>query len=131
MKLMSDILFKADAKYEEDFAAYQKQKDIDKRHGQASIFDLLGDDLDPVPNAALADRIVKLKQSILEQAQDGHLNWEFDELLYALTENGWFAQFSEKDFRAACKELYAEGQIERISGGRGWSRGTEFTIRLA
>ncbi len=28
IKLMSDILFKADRKYEEDFAAYQKQKEI-------------------------------------------------------------------------------------------------------
>ncbi len=89
------------------------------------MFDLL----ENAPNTEIADRIAKLKQSIFKEGAAGKRQWEFDELRHALMVNGWFAQFSEKDFRAACKELHAEGKIERISDGRGWSRGTEFTIR--
>jgi three-Cys-motif partner protein len=125
MKFMSDILFRADAKYEEDFAAHQQQKQIKKRNGQLSLLDLLTLD----PDVAVNERIGRLKQSILEQGQQGISHWEFEDLLCTLIEGDWFAQFTEKDFRAACKEMYTDGRIERVSPGNGWSRGTEFVIR--
>jgi three-Cys-motif partner protein len=129
MKLMSDILFKADAKYEEDYTAYQDQKEADKHGGQMSMFDLLGTNPDPVPNTVIPDKIARLKDSILEQGEQRKTHWEYDDLFCTLIENGWFAQFLDKDFRVACKELHTDEKIERISSGKGWSRGTEFIIR--
>ncbi len=129
IKIMSDILYKADTKYEEDFAAYQKQKEREKRGGQTTIFDIFEDTVGEPSHSDAAARITKVKQAILKEGHGGKRQWEFDDLRYALMMNGLFAQFSEKDFRDACKELHAESRIERISEGRGWTRGTLFTLR--
>ncbi len=122
IKLMSDILFKADKQYEEDYTAHHKQKELEKRKGQMSMLDFLA----PEPVDEEGERIFRLKLSILSQ---GNAKYEFDDLRCMLIESGWFAQFNEKDFRAACKELHAEGKITRISEGRAWSRDTEFIIQ--
>jgi len=122
MKLMSDILFKADRQYDEDHTTHRKQKDLEKRNGQTSMLDLL----EPEPADEVGERINQLKLSILEQ---GNIRYEFDDLRCTLIEKGWFARSCEKDVRAACKGLHTEGKIARISEGRAWSRGTEFIIQ--
>lgn len=124
MKLMSDILYAAETKYAQEHEAHRNEKELARRNGQLSLFDPPAPDLD----AELSKRIAGLKQAILDQVQQGGQRWEFDNLRCTLIERGWFAQFSEKDFRAACKELHAAGKIERISSGKAWSRGTEFTV---
>lgn len=128
MKLMSDILFKAEAQFEEEHAAHVEQKEVEKRNGQTSMFDLLRATTESTESDALVARVSQIKQSILEQGRKGRTRWQFDNLRCTLIENGWFAQFSEKEFRAACKSLHDEGKIERISPGRAWSRDTEFIL---
>lgn len=125
MKLMSDILYKADSKYEADHAAYKEQKELDKRHGQLSLFDQFEVEN---PDDTKEHKLERIKQSILEQAQKQKTRWLFDDLRCTLIENGWFAQLDEKEFRAACKSLYEDGYIKRISPKTAWERKTEFEI---
>jgi three-Cys-motif partner protein len=121
MKLMSDILFRAEAQYEQDVAAYQEAKS----NGQMDLFA----DLAPTPEDIARRRVVQLSDSILELARRGKAAWEFEDLRYALFSDGWFARFSEKDLRAACKGLFEAGKIERVSTGKAWGRGTQFIVR--
>ncbi len=102
MKLMSDILFKAETQYEEEHAAHLEQKEAERRNGQTSMFDLFGPNTETSTHDVLTTKITQIKQSILEQSQKSRTRWEFDNLRCTLIENGWFAQFSEKEFRAAC-----------------------------
>jgi len=125
MKLMSDILFVAETKYAQDHAAHRTEKEVARRNGQLSLFDPPA----PDPDAETHERIAGLKEAILAQVQQGEPHWEFDNLRCTLIKHGWFARFTEKDFRAACKELHTEGKIQRISSGKAWSRETEFTVK--
>lgn len=125
MKLMSDILFTADTKYKADKAAYKDQKVQEKHPGQTSMFEQF--DQESVDDSKIK-QIEDIKKSILEQAQKGHRRWVFEDLRCTLIENGWFAQFSEKEFRDACKSLYEDGKIKRISPNKAWNRKTEFEI---
>lgn len=125
LKIMSDVLFKAEAKYVEEHTAYQEQQEMKRRPGQLNMFESLA----PDPHIESEERKSRLKQSILEQTQQGQTHWEFDDLRSALIAGEWFAQLPEKDFRAACKELCTEGKVERISPGNAWKRETEFVIR--
>ena len=127
MKVMSDILYKAEAKYVEEHAAYIEQKEAGKLKGQ-TMFDFANPHTEPSAADQLTAKIAKIEQSILDQRQH-RTHWEFDDLCCTLIEHGWFARFSEKEFRDACKGLYAKGQIERVSAGKGWNKGTVFILR--
>jgi three-Cys-motif partner protein len=125
IKLMSDILYKAEAKYNADHEAYQQQ--IENPAGQLQ-FDLFNDQ-QADPSVQQIHRIEAIKIDILRVGQTMKQDWEFYELLYELILNqNWFARFSEKEFRAACKALHTQARIKRLTSGGAWKQGTCFYI---
>jgi three-Cys-motif partner protein len=123
IKLMSDILYKAEAQYHADYEAHQ-QKGAGP-YSQLGMFD------EPVLDPAIqqARHIEKIQAAILKVGQNIKREWRFFELHCELIINqGWFAHFSEKDLRAACKALHAQSRIERITSGSAWQRETRFRI---
>jgi hypothetical protein len=54
--------------------------------------------------------------------------WRFEDLYYELLFGSWFGIIQEKDFRKACKDLHATGQIERLSEGKAWDNATLLRI---
>lgn len=123
LKLMSDILYEAEIQFGEQQAAHEQQKQDEALHGQLSMLEQDAPDL----AGQQAQQIAAIQKSILNVIQTTQVTWDFDDLRYDLILNrGWFARMSEKEFRTACKSLHAEGKIERLSAGRGWSKGTLF-----
>ena len=120
---MKEVLFQAETQYGEQQVVHQRQKQDARLRGQISMFD----DLAPDPADQQRQKVQDIAASMLELVRQGRTAWEFEELLYELLLHGnWFARMSEKDFRAACKSLYGQNKIERLSSGNAWSKGTRF-----
>lgn len=125
IKLMSDILYKAEAQYLADQEAHKQQT--------ASPYSQLGmfDEPTPDPSVQQARHIEKIQAAILHAGQHVKQDWEFYELHCELIINqDWFGRFSEKEFRAACKALHDQSRIKRLTGGKAWKRGIHLHIEL-
>jgi hypothetical protein len=118
MKIMSEVLYKAEHDYAAEQAAYQEEQ----RSGQVDMFS------ESEQTQAQTERRSQLEQSILRTGMTKDI-WNFHELYYELLLNqGWFAQISEKEFRATCKNLHNQSKIEHVSSGNAWGRATEIRI---
>jgi len=118
MKLMSEVLYKAEHDYSAEQAIYQENR----RSGQVDMFS------ESEQTQAQTERMSQLEQSILRAGMTKNI-WNFHELYYELLLNrGWFAQVSEKEFRATCKTLHAQSKIERLSPRNAWGPTTEIRI---
>lgn len=125
IKIMSDILYEAEAQYHADQAIHQQQA--------AGLYDQLNmfDEPKPDPSIRQTQQIEKIQSAILRVGQDIRQDWEFYELCCELIINQeWFARFSEKEFRAACKALYTQSRLKRLTSGEAWKRGTRLHIEL-
>ncbi|MEM8535564.1 MAG: three-Cys-motif partner protein TcmP, partial [Chloroflexota bacterium] len=123
VKIMSDILYKAKTIYQSDHEAHQQQ--IAGPYNQLDMFD------EPTPDVAIQQHqhIEGIQEAILYVGQNVKQNWKFYELYYELIINqNWFASFSEKEFRTACKVLYSQSQIKRLTSGNAWKKDTHFRI---
>jgi three-Cys-motif partner protein len=120
IKLMSDILYKAEAQYRIDQEIYQQQ--TSPPYNQLGMFD----EAMPDPATYQAQQIQAV---ILRVGQNIKQDWEFDELRCELILNqNWFARLSEKEFRAACKALHTQSRIKRLTPGGAWRRGISLQI---
>lgn len=123
IKLMSDILYKAEAQYRADQEAHQQQ--AASPYSQLSLFD----EPRPDPARQQAQHLESIQVAILLVGQNVRQEWEFYELCCELIINqDWFARFSEKEFRAACKALYIQSRIKRLTSGEAWKRGIRLRI---
>jgi hypothetical protein len=121
IKLMSDVLFKAENQFVEDQTAYEQQK---PGSAQMSLFAVENN-----PQQKYEQHIKDIESSILQVAGAVRTDWEFDSLRLELTiHQGWFARFSEKQFRLALKNLHQESKITRVSSGGAWGKKTYFRI---
>lgn len=123
IKIMSDILFKADEQFRVDQVLHNQK--IREQELQLKLFE------DPAPDPVTEEKAVEtdIQRTILSIGRTVKQEWEFDELRTELILNhGWFARLPEKRFRTVCKILYKEAKIQRLSSGRAWERGTQFRI---
>lgn len=126
IKIMSDVLRQAEASYCSDKAAHVQQQLAAMPVIQHELFT---EEPEDSADQQQQNHIAAVQATLHEVGQRKKREWEFDELFYELLLHwGWFARLSEKDYRSACKGLAASGEIERISEGRAWGRGTAFRI---
>lgn len=125
MKIMSEILYQVDSKFVREQEVYRMQKEEAKQAEQMSFLDDLGFG-DQVNQD---DRLEAIQSDLFRIALSRRNEWEFEALQNELIINyKWFGRMSEKEFRAICKHMFDQGIIERISEGKGWSRGTRFRL---
>jgi three-Cys-motif partner protein len=123
IKLMSDILYKAETQFLADQEAHQQQ--TANPIVQLWLFDEPKSD----PAVRQAQHIASIQAAILRVGQDIKQDWEFDELRCELIINyDWFARISEKEFRTACKALHAQSRVKRLTSGGAWKRGIRLRI---
>lgn len=126
MKLMSDILYKAETQYVADQERYQQQRKDACPVVQHSLFE----EPTPDPGEKQMKRLDMIKATILRIGNDVRQEWEFYDLCCEIViHHGWFARLSEKDIRAACKALHTLSQVEHLTEGNAWKKGTHLYIR--
>ena len=122
MKVMSEILYKAEGQFQAEFIAYQE--DRAGLYKQTDMFK------NPVSDPSI-ETIRLIKEIILQIGRTGlQLNWTVDTLYRKLIlDHGLFARCAERNVRASVKELASQGLIKRLTDGKSWGNDNPFRIK--